>query len=186
MLAALNHEGPVLYMEPKLLAANWRDYFGACGRETVKFDVPEAGAKGRVPDAWQPLPFGRATVLRQGADLTMVSVGVGVHRALEAAASLADRGISAEVVDLRTVSPLDKNLLFSSVSRTRRLLVVDEDYEAFGLSGELAALALEADLSFAFARVCTRGVIPYAREEELRILPNKLRIVEAARSLLKK
>jgi len=184
MLAALAHEGPVVFMEPKLLAANWRDFFGACGRETVKFDVPESGAKGPVPDVWKSLPFGRAAVLREGADLTMASVGVGVHRALEAAAVLAERGISAEVVDLRTVSPLDRELLLSCVSRTGRMLVVDEDYESCGLSGELAALALEAGLSFTFARVCTPGVIPYSREEEARVLPNTQRIVDAARKLL--
>jgi len=184
MQAALAREGPVIFMEPKLLSATWRDFLGSGGRKTVKFDVPETGAKGPVPDAWRPLPFGRAAVIREGTDLTLVSVGVGVHRALEAATALDERGIHAEVVDLRTVSPLDKDLLITCVSRTKRLLVVDEDYEPCGLSGELAALALEAGLSFAFARVCTQGIIPYAREEEARILPNKQRIVEAALRLM--
>jgi pyruvate dehydrogenase E1 component beta subunit len=186
MVAALAHESPVVYMEPKLLAANWLDFFGACGRKTVKFDVPKTGSQGLVPDVWQPLPFGRAAVVREGSDLTMASVGVCVHRALEAAAKLAERGISVEVLDLRTISPLDHELLLSSVSRTKRMLVVDEDYESCGLSGELAALALEGGLSFTFARVCTRGVIPFAREEEARVLPNTQRIIEAAVRLLQK
>lgn len=186
MLAALAHEGPVVFMEPKLLAANWRDFFGSCGRKTVKFDVPKAGAQGPVPDAWRPLDLGRAAVLREGADLTVASIGVGVHRCLEAAARLAERGIRAEVVDLRTIAPLDGDLLLSSISRTRRLLVVDEDYESCGLSGELAALALEAGLSFTYARVCTQGVIPYAREEEALVLPNTRSIIGAALKLLQK
>jgi pyruvate dehydrogenase E1 component beta subunit len=125
MLAALVHEGPVVYMEPKLLAANWLDFFGAGGRKTVEFDVPRTGSRGPVPDVWQPLPFGRAAVVREGSDLTMVSVGVGVHRALEAAAKLAERGISVEVLDLRTISPLDHELLLSRVSRKANA-VVDE------------------------------------------------------------
>ena len=72
----------------------------------------------------------------------MVSVGVGVHRALEAAQTLEEEGISAAVLDLRTVAPLDETALCEAVARTGRLLVIDEDYETFGLSGELAAVAI--------------------------------------------
>jgi pyruvate dehydrogenase E1 component beta subunit len=110
----------------------------------------------------------------------MVSVGVGVHRALEAAGELAEQGIYASVIDLRTVAPLDRNAICEAVARSGRLLVVDEDYEAFGLSGEVAAVALEADLSFSYGRVCTRETIPYARELEDRTLPNRRRIVDKA------
>jgi pyruvate dehydrogenase E1 component beta subunit len=89
---------------------------------------------------WEPVPLGKAAVPREGNDVTLVSVGVGVHCALEAADSIAHEGVSAGVLDLRTVSPLDEGTLCDAVARTRRLLVVDEDYERFGLSGELAAL----------------------------------------------
>jgi pyruvate/2-oxoglutarate/acetoin dehydrogenase E1 component len=121
---------------------------------------------------------------RSGADLTIATLGVGVHRALEAAALLEEQGILAGVLDLRTVSPLDKATLCEEVSRTHRLLVVDEDYEGFGLSGELAALALEAGIAFKFARVCTQTTIPYARHLEDETLPNVKRIVEAGEQLM--
>lgn len=186
MLAAVKHDGPVVFLEHKLLATYWLDHFGYGGRETVEFDVPAAGAYGPVPRKWEPLPFGQAVVRREGDDLTIVTVGVTVHRALEAAAELEQDGIAAAVIDLRTVAPLDKDLVIESLRGSGRLLVVDEDYEGFGLSGELAALALEAGLSFAYSRVCTRETIPYARHLEDRVLPNKERILAAARDLLAK
>ena len=184
MLAALEHEGPVIYLEHKLLADYWLDYLGAGGRETVSYDVPAAGTEGPVPEPWAATPLGRAAVRREGDDLTMVSVGVGVHRALEAAERLAGEGVAAAVVDLRTVAPLDAETVVDAVGRSGRLLVVDEDYERFGLSGEVAAVALEAGLTPRYARLCTQTTIPYDREREDEVLPNMERIVTAARGLL--
>ena len=184
MLAALAHDGPVIYLEHKLLADYWLDYLGAGGRENVTYDVPPAGAEGPVPERWEATPLGRAAVRREGDDLTIVSVGVGVHRALEAADELAADGVEATVLDLRTVSPLDAESVLDAVGRSGRLLVVDEDYEQFGLSGELAAVALEAGLSPRYARVCTQTTIPYDRAREDQVLPNAGRIVAAARALL--
>jgi pyruvate/2-oxoglutarate/acetoin dehydrogenase E1 component len=153
MLASLNHDGPVIYLEHKLLTDYWLDYMGGASRKTVKFDVPEQGAKGTVPDKWEPLPLGKAAILHEGSDLSIFSVGVGVHRSLESARVLEQEGISAEIIDLRTVSPLDKTFICAAVSRTKRMLVVDEDYTSFGLSGELAAIAAEAGLTFKYSRV---------------------------------
>ncbi|MDT8306322.1 MAG: transketolase C-terminal domain-containing protein [Anaerolineae bacterium] len=184
MLAALEAEEPVIFLEHKLLADYWLDSLGAGGRETVHYDVPAAGAEGPVPGAWQPLPLGKAVLRREGDDLTIVTLGVSVHRALDAATQLAHEGISATVIDLRSVAPLDDEAVVSAVARSGRLLVVDEDYEAFGLSGELAALVLEAGLRPAYARVCTRTTIPYARPLEEATLPNVSRIVSAARQLI--
>ncbi len=116
--------------------------------------------------------------------MTLVSVGVGVHRALTAAVLLEKGGISASVLDLMTVSPLDRDALCKAVSRTRHLLVVDEDYENFGLSGELSAVVLETGISCKYARVCTRTTIPFARSMEDQVLPNVERIRNAALSLL--
>jgi pyruvate/2-oxoglutarate/acetoin dehydrogenase E1 component len=107
-----------------------------------------------------------------------------VHQALAAASILDEEGVSAAVIDLRTVSPLDKSLVRRAVAKTGRLLVVDEDYEAFGLSGELAAICLEESLRFSYRRVCTTGTIPYARHLEDQTLPNIERIVTAARELI--
>ena len=184
MLAALRHDGPVLYCEHKLLSEAWLEFLGSGGRKTVRFDVPPDGAKGPVPGRWEPLPIGRASVCRDGRDVTIVSVGVGVHRSTEAAIALESEGISAGVLDLRTVAPLDAETVCETVSKTGRLLVVDEDYEGFGLSGELSAVALEAGLSIKFGRVCTRSTIPYARHLEDMTLPNKERICAGARQLI--
>ena len=143
------------------------------------------GAKGAVPKTWEPLPIGKAILRHSGDDVTIVSAGLSVHRAAEAAEALETEGISASVMDLRTVSPLDKTAICEAVSKTGRLLVVDEDYEAFGLSGELAAILLEAGISCKYARVCTRTTIPYARHLEDLCLPNAQRICEGARRLMR-
>lgn len=184
MTAALEHDGPVLFLEPKLLSETWLEFLGSGGRSTVEFDVPAEGARGPVPDRWHSLPVGKAAIRREGSDLTMVAVGVGVHRALEAARVLEADGVSASLLDLRTVSPLDREAVREAASRTGHLLAVDEDYEAFGLSGELAAVVLEAGIHCRFARVCTRTTIPYAPHLEREALPNTDRIVAAARKLL--
>ncbi len=184
MLAALQHEGPVVFLEHKLLSEAWLEFLGSGGRRTVQYDVPPGGAKGAVPQTWEPVPIGQAALRRSGTDVTIASVGVGVHRALEAAQALEAEGISAAVLDLRTVSPLDQAAVCEAISQTGRLLVVDEDYEGFGLSGELAAVGLQAGLSFQYARTCTQTTIPYARQLEDQVLPNTERICTGARRLM--
>jgi pyruvate/2-oxoglutarate/acetoin dehydrogenase E1 component len=184
MLSALAHDGPVIFMEHKLLSESWLDFMGSGGRTTVEYDLPPEGRRGPVPRKWSPIPLGSAQSLRTGRDLTIVSVGVGVHRSLEAAGILSGEGVSVGVIDLRGIAPLDKETVIEAVSQTGRLLVVDEDYESFGLSGELAALALEADLPVKFGRVCTQTTIPYSRRLEDQALPNVARICTVARRLV--
>ena len=184
MLAALQHDGPVIFLEHKLLSETWLEFLGTGGRFTMRYDVPVDGVKGGVPGRWKPLPIGKAILRRAGDDVTIVSVGVGVHRALEVAHAVGAEGISAAVLDLRTIFPLDKTALCDAVAHTGRLLVVDEDYEGFGLSGELAAVALEAGISFKYARVCTQTTIPYARDREDQTLPNVKRIRAAIEQLV--
>lgn len=185
LLGALEDEDPVVYLEHKLLADYWRDYLGTGGRELVSYEVPTAGARGAVPDVWKPIPLGEAVIRRQGDDLTLVSVGVGAHRAVEAAGRLAaERGIQSTVIDLRTVQPLDRDAVVTAVRRSGRLVVVDEDYTGFGLSGELAALVLESGISPQFARVGVDDTLPYDHQRELAALPNVDRIVAAAAGLL--
>ena len=120
---------------------------------------------------------------RTGGDLTIAGVAVAVHRALEAADRLARDGVDVEVIDLRSVRPLDVDTVVASVGKTGRLLVVDEDYLRGGLSGELAATVLEAGLGPAFGRVCVEDTLPYARNLENATLPNAERIATAAREL---
>jgi pyruvate/2-oxoglutarate/acetoin dehydrogenase E1 component len=179
MASALRHDGPVVFLEHKLLSRSWLEFLGRGGRETVSFDVPSAGVEGEV-DLGIEVPLGQAAIRRRGEGMTIVTLAVGVHRALAAAESLAHEGIDCEVIDLRSVRPLDRATVTESVGRTGRLLVVDEDYREFGLSGELAATVLEAGLSPRFARVCVDQTIPYARHLEERALPNVDRIVAAA------
>jgi acetoin:2,6-dichlorophenolindophenol oxidoreductase subunit beta len=186
MTAALKYDGPVIFLEHKLLSESWLEFLGSGGRETVQYHVPAEGRKGLVPSSWEPIPIGKALLRRPGGDVTLVSVGVGVHRALEASDILRNEGISAGVLDLRTVSPLDKETLCEVVSRTCCLLVVDEDYEGFGLSGELGAIILEAGIPVKYARVCTKTSIPYSRILEDQTLPNTERICTCARQLVQK
>lgn len=185
MTQALRQDGPVLFLEHKLLSESWLEFLGSGGRETVRFDVPAAGREGPVPEMFEPLPFGQAAVRREGKDITVVSLGVGVHRALQAAETLAGEGISLEVIDLRTVRPLDRGAVVASVARTGRLLVVDEDYRDCALSGELAASALEGGLTFRYGRVCVEDTLPFERTREEAALPNAGRIAEAARRLVR-
>jgi pyruvate dehydrogenase E1 component beta subunit len=184
MMAALQHDGPVIFLEHKLLSETWLEFLGSGGRRNIEYDVPAEGTRGPVPRKWEPLPIGKATLRREGTDVTVVSVGVGVHRAMEAAEILEKEEISVAVLDLRTVAPLDKTTLCDLVAQTGRLVVVDEDYEGFGLSGELAAVVLEANIPVKYARVCTQTTIPYARSMEDQILPNVERIRKAIIDLL--
>jgi pyruvate/2-oxoglutarate/acetoin dehydrogenase E1 component len=184
MLAALEHGGPVVYLEHKLLSETWLEYLGRGGRDTVSFDVPPLGARGEVAEQPAPVPLGRARRCRQGGDLAIVSLGVGVHRSLEAAGELAAGGIEAEVIDLRSVAPLDRDAILDAARAAGHVLVVDEDYVRGGLSGEIAALIAEAGIEAAFARVATEETIPYARPLEDRVLPSTERILAAARELL--
>lgn len=183
MLSAISSDDPVVFLEHKLLSDYWLDYLGGASRDTVSFDVPAAGAGGEVALPLQEVPIGLASVARPGSDLTIVSLGVGVHRALEACGSLSARGVEAEVIDLRTVAPLDRGTIKASAEKTGKVLVVDEDYVGFGLSGEVAAVLGEAGVKADFARVCTEDVIPFARYLEDEALPNTDRILKAALGL---
>jgi pyruvate/2-oxoglutarate/acetoin dehydrogenase E1 component len=184
MLSAIQDEGPVIFMEHKLLADYWLDYLADGGRTNLDYDIPQAGAVGPVPDSWEPIPIGKAKVVREGRDITMASLGVALHRCLEAAEQLAGQGVEATVIDLRTVTPLDAETLCEAASKTNRLLVADEDYKCFGLSGEIAATLMEAQIPARFARVCVEETIPYDRRREAQTLPNVSRIINAARGLM--
>jgi pyruvate dehydrogenase E1 component beta subunit len=186
MLAALQCDGPVVFLEHKLLSETWLEFLGSGGRRSVRYDVPAEGARGPVPRRWEALPVGKAVLRRPGRDVTVISAGVGVHRALQAAGRLQGEGISTGVLDLRTISPLDRTGICDAAGRTGRVLVVDEDYEGFGLSGEIAAVLLEAGAAFKFGRVCTQAAIPYAQDLEYQALPNVERIIAGVRGLLEK
>jgi pyruvate dehydrogenase E1 component beta subunit len=184
MLTALGAGGPVVFLEHKLLSDYWLEFLGSGGRTSVSYDVPPEALAGDVPASWTALPLGKAAVRAEGKDVTLVSVAVGVYRCLEAAAALKEKGISAGVIDLRSVSPLDKEAVCAAARSTGRMVAVDEDYINFGLSGELAAVLAEADIPFKYRRVCTEGTIPFARDMEDAALPNVGRIVDAVLQIM--
>jgi pyruvate dehydrogenase E1 component beta subunit len=142
-----------------------------------------------VPEEPYTIPLGAADVKREGKDATVVAVGMMVHRALEAAETLARDGIGAEVVDLRTLVPLDRATVVTSVRKTHRLLVVDEDYKSFGLTGEITAVVAEEALDHLDApprRLAVPDVpIPYSDTLEDFVIPGPASIAQAVRELVR-
>ena len=186
MLSSIYEDNPVIYFEHKLLSDLWMENLAIGGRTTVSFDIPEQGAEGEVPIKWEPIPLGKLNRMREGNDITLISLGVSVHRCIEAANILERKGISAEVLDLRSVVPLDLENIKKSVEKTGAVVVVDEDYMRFGLSGEISASLLEESLSFKYGRVCTESTIPYSVKLEEQVLPNTEKIVNKTLKILKK
>ena len=185
MLTAVRSDEVVVFLEHQLLSEQWLDYLGGASRPTVDFSqlVPADGANGDVPLPLTPLPLGQAVQRREGSDVALVSVGVGVHRCLQAADVLAGSGVEASVLDLRWVSPLDADAVLERARAAGRVVVVDEDYVRGGLSGEIAALLLEAGVSARYARVAVEGTLPFAPHLEHAALPNAERIVTAVKGL---
>lgn len=167
MTAAIRDDNPVVYMFHKgLLGLPWM--------------AANPRATGPVPEEAYEVPIGKAAVARPGSDVSIVTLSLSVHRALDVAEDLAGEGIDCEVVDLRGLVPLDTDTILESVGRTGRLLVVDEDYLSFGLSGEVIARVAEHDPGLLRAparRVAVPDVpIPYARSLERAVLPSTDRI----------
>jgi pyruvate dehydrogenase E1 component beta subunit len=184
MLSALGSDHPVVFLEHKLLTDNMLEYMGRGGRADLFFDVPQAGKEGEVPKTWEALSIGESKILREGTDITLISLGVSVHRCLEAAELLEKKNISAEVIDLRWVSPLDVDMISESTKKTGRIIVVDEDYTQFGLSGEICAVLAERNIGFKYGRVCTDTTIPFNRKKEDETLPNVKRILKMVKKLM--
>lgn len=180
LLSAVRDHRPVVFLEHKLLIESWRELLGGEGRPHVAFDVPDAGARGEVPVPVQPVPIGPAVLRRDGGDMALVSLGVGVHRAMTAAAQLAEEGIDAAVLDLRTVAPLDEEHLLGLATRTGHVVLVDEDDRRGGLSGEVGALLAERARGTRYARVTVDGTLPFAPDLESRALPAVDRIIATA------
>ncbi|HEX6104612.1 MAG TPA: alpha-ketoacid dehydrogenase subunit beta [Gemmatimonadales bacterium] len=144
--------------------------------------------EGELSDDAGAVDLERAAVRREGGDLTLITYGGSLGKALGAAAELAHDGFSAEVLDLRSLRPLDVGTIVESVRRTRRAVVIDEGWKTGGLAGEISAILMEQafyDLDAPVARVCTAELpIPYAKQLEDAALPQVDRIVTAARALL--
>ncbi len=166
--SAIRDNNPVLFFEHKYLYRR------------IKEDLPAED---------YTVPLGKAIVRREGRHLTILSYAALMHTSLEAAEELAKEGIEAEVVDLRTLLPLDRETIITSVKKTNRLLVVHEDTRTGGIAGEIAAIVCEEafdDLDAPIARVTALDTpVPYSPPLEERFLPQRNDIVAAARKLAK-
>jgi pyruvate/2-oxoglutarate/acetoin dehydrogenase E1 component len=146
--------------------------------------------KGPVPEEDYTIPFGKADIKREGADVTVVALAWLVHEALAAAEELEKEGISVEVVDPRTLVPLDAETICRSVQKTGRLVIADEAGPTAGFSAEVAAVATEDAATFArlkapVKRVCALQVpIPYSPVLENHVFPNRNRIMDGVREVL--
>src|SRR6202051_4310265 len=164
--SAIRDNNPVLFFEHKFLYRR------------VKEDLPAEDFT---------VPIGKAAVRREGRDLTIVSYAAMVHTSLEAAAVLARERLEAEVIDLRTLLPLDRETILASVRKTNKLLIVHEDTRTGGIAGEIAAVVTESafeDLDGPIRRVTSLDTpVPYSAPLEEYFLPNTAKVVAAAREL---
>jgi pyruvate dehydrogenase E1 component beta subunit len=146
--------------------------------------------KGSIPEEDYTLPFGVADVKREGEDVSIVATLLMVHKALAAAEQLNKGGISAEVVDPRTLTPLDKQTIIRSVKKTGRLVVVSEDSRTAGVSAEISAIIAEEALDYLDApikRVAEPDTpIPFSPPMEQFVIPNEQNIVQAVTDLVRK
>lgn len=166
---AIRDDDPVVYLfHKRLMGIGW-------------LPAPD-GPKTDVPEEPYTIPFGSADVKREGSDATVVTLGLHVHRAIEAAEELAADGVDIEVIDLRSLVPFDEETVLESVRKTGRLVVVDEDYRSFGVTGEVISRVAESDLDTldAVERVAIPDVpIPYSRSLEDEVMPDTGDIADA-------
>ena len=164
--AAIRSEDPVVFLENELVY----------GRN---FEVAQ------LDD--HVLPIGKARIMRAGSDVTIVSYSIGVGFALEAAEQLADEGIDAEVIDLRTLRPLDRETILESLAKTNRLVIAEEGWPQCSIASEVQAICMEEGFDHLDApvlRVCNEDVpLPYAANLEKLALIDTARIVEAAKKV---
>lgn len=167
LLAALEDPDPVMIFEHKLLYKT----------------------KGEVPEGHYTVPIGKAEVRRVGADVTIVATSIMVHKSLEAAVKLHEEGIEAEVIDLRTIRPIDKETVIESVKKTSRLICVYEAVKTLGIGAEISAMIAESEaFDYLDAPIIRLGgkdsPIPYNPDLEKAAVPQVLDIIEAARALV--
>jgi pyruvate/2-oxoglutarate/acetoin dehydrogenase E1 component len=175
MTSAIRDDNPVVYIFHK----------GVMG---LAWMAKNPRSTDEVPEGDYTVPIGKARIAREGSDVTIVTLSLSVHHALDVAEKLAPEGIDVEVLDLRSLVPLDREAILESVGKTGRLVVVDEDYHSFGVSGEVVATVTDHDpgmLRMPVQRVAVPDVpIPYAHDLEYAVLPRPERIERAIRASL--
>jgi acetoin:2,6-dichlorophenolindophenol oxidoreductase subunit beta len=166
LATAVRDDNPVVFLEHKMLY----------------------GLEGEVPDGEYLIPFGKADVKREGSDVTIVTWSAMVHQALAAAEALAADGVSAEVVDLRSLVPLDKEAILASVAKTHRLVVAHEAVQNGGYGAEIAALVAGEGFDLLDAPIVRVAApytpVPFAAELEAAYLPNAEKIAAAVKGMI--
>jgi pyruvate dehydrogenase E1 component beta subunit len=165
LLAAIRDDDPVVFCEAK----------------TVLMSA------GEVPEGDYELPLGEAAVVREGSDVSLVGMGGTVRVALEAAETLAGEGVNAEVLDLRSLQPLDEGAILATLEKTGRLVVVDESTPRCGIASDVAALCVDRGFDFLEAPVkkvtAPFTPVPFSRVLEQAFMPSAAKVVDAVRSL---
>jgi pyruvate dehydrogenase E1 component beta subunit len=178
MIQAIRDNNPVIFMYHKgIMGLPWMAFF--------------EGSSNAVPEDLYVVPFGKASFVTEGSDITIVTISQMVQKAVLAAHILKEQSIHAEVIDLRTLVPMDTESVLKSVRKTGRLLIVDEDYLGFGLSGEISAVIAEnldsVSLKAPIKRLAVPNVpIPYSHPLEQFVIPQVSDIVLAAQELMLK
>ncbi|MCG0276195.1 MAG: alpha-ketoacid dehydrogenase subunit beta [Thermosediminibacteraceae bacterium] len=166
LISSIRDDNPVAFIEHKLLYS----------------------LKGEVPDENEPIPLGLADVKRPGRDVTIVATGLMVHKALNAAKELAKEGIEAEIIDPRTLFPLDKETIFNSIKKTHKVVIVTEEVKRGGWGGELAAIIAEEIFDYLDAQIVRIGSLnvpmPFTTVLENYVIPNEIDIINGVKSIL--
>ena len=180
---AIRDDNPVMFFEHKLL------YGASSPGGKAKTMVDELDETFRpAPEEEYTIPFGAADIKRAGSDVTIVATGLMVHKSIKAAKELEKEGISCELVDLRSLAPLDVGTITRSVQKTGRLVIVSEDVRSCGIAAEIAAVASEHAIFWLDAPICRVCVpdtpIPFAPVMEQAAIPGTQDIVDAVHSVV--
>jgi pyruvate/2-oxoglutarate/acetoin dehydrogenase E1 component len=163
---AIRDDNPVVFLEHKMLLNMAED----------------------VPDQMPSIPFGKAVIRREGTDVTIIGTQLVAHNALEAAKQLEQEGVSTEVIDLRTLAPLDKECILKSVAKTGRLVIVEESVHSAGWGGDIVSLVADEGVYFLNAPIkrvnMGAALVAYSPPLEDHVVPNPLRIADSVRVVI--
>ncbi|HUU49867.1 MAG TPA: pyruvate dehydrogenase complex E1 component subunit beta [Nitrospinota bacterium] len=164
--SAIRDDNPVIFMESELMY----------------------GLKGEVPEEEYTIPIGKGDIKREGKDVTIIAYSKMFHLAMQAASELEKEGINAEIIDPMTIKPLDKDMIFESIKKTNRCVIVQEGWRFCGVASEISSLIYEEVLDYLDApvsRVTGEEVpMPFARNLEEAALPSKEKIIKAVKSVM--